>query len=157
MILFLDIDGVLTSARVHNAAFLNGSGNGVEWCVFDPIACRFIDQYCQKGNLSIVISSDWRIGKSRDYFYDLFATAGYFHMANALEQDYCTIQMPLQGRGAEIKEWRKRNKSTSEYIILDDNDDIEHDQKNLLIKTDYLNGMMYNNYVEFFSMMENEL
>lgn len=57
-IIFLDIDGVFTSERVHRT-IQNKSHYGV-WAKFDPIAIDYFNNLYFNHNISFVICSSWR-------------------------------------------------------------------------------------------------
>lgn len=54
-IIFLDIDGVLTSLRTCTT--LDGGGL---WTEFDPVGVAIIKRLCENHNYKIVISSTWK-------------------------------------------------------------------------------------------------
>lgn len=143
-IIFLDIDGVITSGRTG-------------YNYFDLYAVRFINWICAEGNCKIVISSTWRYNHDKAFF-DL-----YFQN---IHTDWSTPDLlrKMDGgiylspkRGIEIDKWLDDHKDQIEnYLILDDDSDMTENQlKEHFIKTNTYNGLLFENYikiVEFFKI-----
>jgi hypothetical protein len=62
-IIFLDIDGVLTTGR--HARFLHFQGKRRErWESFDPYAVKWLNELTESTGACLVVSSVWRLGRS---------------------------------------------------------------------------------------------
>ena len=112
-IVFLDVDGVLTSARCNG------------YYDFDLWAVHFMLYACKEGNAKIVMSSAWRkLPEAKKWFSDLFGK--YLHT------DWRTGD--LDHRGLEINEWLAKHPEVENYVVIDDDtfDLVEHHRMNLV-------------------------
>lgn len=136
-IIFLDIDGVLTSARVHIP-----SGHGGAWRRFDPIALEFIEKVGHRWPAKIVLSSTWRD------FFDYRSITHIFHnstIPELLHSDWKTKNRQAN-RGLEVEAWLSAHPNVENYIILDDNSDFLPHQMKQLIQTHEEEGMLSKHY-----------
>lgn len=125
-VIFLDIDGVVTSVRANGFSDL------------DPFTVNFISWCAEQGGWRIVISSTWRYGFPKEFWESIFP--GLIH------DDWRTKS--LRGfRGDEVLEWLSRNE-WDDYLILDDDHDFHPHQRFRTIFTDPLNGMLYEHLQE---------
>lgn len=126
-VIFLDIDGVLTSARC------NGFHD------FDLWAVTFIRWACAKGNAKIVISSTWRSNKDAQAVFT--KTFGEY-----LHNDWKTCYKGQ--RQDEIDDWLSKHPEVSNFIVIDDDigDLKRHETK--LIRTSSLDGMLTEHMME---------
>lgn len=138
-IIFLDIDGVITTPRTLNS-FYN----------MDIYAINFILWVCKKVDASIVISSTWRYSYKRSFWHELFG--------DHLHEDWSTpIKTFENNRGKEIKEWLNNHKEVKKYLILDDDNDMLEEQFPNFIQTDSAEGMLFNHMYrikEFWNIRE---
>lgn len=139
-IIFLDIDGVTCTSR-HAVAI----GETGLWANQDPVALAFLNRMCKEYDCRVVISSTWRKGKDRRYFYELFMASGNLNLAQALDYYWCTVNTG-GCRGDEIQEWLDRNR-WDDYIIIDDSSDMLEHQKDHFVRTDSRNGMLFEHYM----------
>jgi hypothetical protein len=125
-IIFLDIDGVLTSPRT---GYFN----------FDIYAVNFLRWICQNSDTKIVITSTWRKNHNKEFFEKIFS--------KVLHDDWQTpiINKLSKTRGDEIQKWLDNHKEIKDYIILDDDNDMLKSQKDHLISTDPENGLNFDN------------
>lgn len=134
-IIFLDIDGVVTSAR----------DNGYR--DFNLHVVHWLRWVCSKTGAKIVISSTWRHSHDKDFWQTIFA--------EHLHDDWRTPDgcrrseggvwiSPI--RGDEIAEWLDGHEGI-DYVILDDDSDFRPDQKGHLIRTDGYNGMLFASFM----------
>lgn len=131
-VIFLDIDGVVTSARSA-------------WYNFDPFVISFLRHLCKEGHIHIVISSTWRYHYKKDFWQTLFEN--YLHedhetpylLSKKLSQRAC--------RGDEIQEWLNKHPDVTKYLILDDDSDMLDNQKPSFRRTDSINGMLFDDMV----------
>lgn len=119
-IIFLDIDGVITSVRTG-------------WFNWDIYATHFLRWVCKKSNTKIVISSTWRKNHSHEFFKSI--------LGEYLHEDWSTPI--LDGfRGKEINAWLNEH-DVDRYLILDDDSDFLEEQVKFHIKTDSYNGLLF--------------
>lgn len=126
-IIFLDIDGVMTSARTG-------------WRNMDQCAVAFLKHICKEGNAKMVISSTWRYNRTREFFTDIFGN-------DCIHEDWRTSTDLLTNgsdcRGDEIKLWLATHPEIMDYLILDDDSDMLPEQMDHLILTDSYNGLLF--------------
>ena len=128
-VIFLDIDGVITSARTG-------------WFNFDIYAVNFFIWLCERSSAKLVISSTWRYNHNKIFWDKIFP--------ECMHEDYKTpvIYTSARGeyiRGDEIKMWLDNHPETTEYLIVDDDADMLEEQKNSFIQTDGHNGLTFQN------------
>lgn len=125
-IIFLDIDGVITSARTG-------------WYDMDIFAINYLIWLCKQANAQIVISSTWRFNTSREFWLTIFP--------DLIHEDWKTKTFRFEGReynrGDEIAEWLHRHDYITEYAILDDDKDMLPEQMERFIHTNSENGLMF--------------
>lgn len=141
-IIFLDIDGVLTSARTG-------------WMNWDIYATTFLKWACEQSGSKIVISSTWRCNRDRKFFADIFGD-------EIIHEDWKTpwnlMDLKMNCRGDEIQAWLNNHPEIPilpegypdvvSYIIIDDDADMLPSQMANLIKTDSMNGIVFENMEE---------
>lgn len=142
-IIFLDVDGVLTSPRTG-------------WRNWDIYAVSFLRHICEKYDIKIVISSGWRNNSKRDkqFFADILGD-------NNLHQDWklkCLIHKYEQSRKYEIEEWLLRNyPNGSKFCVLDDDYVVFARWGKYLIQTKTYEGMGFEDMekiLEFFEIKD---
>lgn len=124
-IIFLDVDGVITSART-------GYSN------FDVYAVHFLRWVCEASSARIVISSTWRANHSLGFFRRIFYD--YIFRDGDWKTPY--INSP-ERRGGEIRAWLEKHQPIEKYLILDDDSDFLPEQLPFHIRTDTLNGLLF--------------
>lgn len=133
-IIFLDIDGVLCSAR--SKAAYGGyplSTDPTTWGRFDRCAIDLLRRAVAVTGAHIVLSSSWR--KSVNVPALEFALGvSIFGMTREAEMD--------EPRGSQIADWLSSNPAVAHYAILDDDEDFTEDQLHRLCKTSKHNGFM---------------
>lgn len=115
-ILFLDIDGVLNSAR-SQIAFDGYPHSFRTRCMakFDHVAVALVRRLCEATGCAVVLSSDWR--------YDCTA----HEAANGLNLPIVDIT-PINvtgSRGMEVAAWLDMHPEVTAYAVVDDNLDID--------------------------------
>lgn len=143
-VIFLDIDGVLCTARSH---FAHGTSKMMlEW---DVTGCALIQSICEKSGAKIVISSTWRIDAHQEELFPRLLKHGlyqYLFCDRAASSEWATPWVPSHSRGHEISRWIEKNGPISDYLIIDDNDDFSGDQLNRFIQTEPTNGFSAEDY-----------
>ena len=124
-VLFLDIDGVLSSEE-HASRYTMGEWEKLAYLErhIDSKAVELINYICSETNADIVISSTWRYGRTVEQLQEV------------LNQRGCTFKVidktpehDIRYRGYEIDAWISKNRSRDKngsyfnftnYAILDD-------------------------------------
>ena len=135
-VLFLDIDGVINSTRTAVACGVGYPHELTQLDRFDGVALALIRKLCHIGELSVVLSSTWRMS-----FH-------YHKVANALDLPIiASTDTNGKLRGEEIARWLEANKDRVEsYAIVDDDSDMLEEQMDRFVKTDGHEGLSWKNY-----------
>lgn len=135
-IIFMDIDGVLNSSR--SCVAFGGyphEVSGYHKDMFDQVAIGLLRGLCEHGNISIVVSSAWRL----THHWDL--------IGRSLELPTMDRTPSLCGcRGDEIKAWLDAHPEVERYAIIDDDPDMLPEQIPFFVKTDGRNGLMWDDF-----------
>ena len=145
-VLFLDIDGVLCTARSHHAY---SSGN--LWQYLDPVACRLIFKILQSTGAKIVISSDWRHFHDKCSMESILMNAGFEIVS--FHEDWLTPSKLSASRGQEIGIYLRDHPEIKKYAIVDDNADMLTEQKPFFVQTDVVNGLTFQNYQDLMALL----
>ena len=118
-IIFLDIDGVLTSHRTAIAFGWYPTGLSDLKSKIDPVALALLQGICRGSDASVVISSTWRKFLRRE------------ELQVALGLPIIDVTPVLDGmrRGNEIDAWLTRHPEVTHYCIVDDDTDMLPEQK----------------------------
>jgi hypothetical protein len=158
-ILFLDIDGPLTSARTHIAL----EPHKMICRAFDPVSVGMIKRICREFNVLVVVSSTWRHldnRKTRKQVLgeDCSDPLGNFDLRQHLRDSGLTVNFHedwktpasrlFSTRGMQVRDWLEDHPEVTNYICLDDDIDFADDMIERLVKCDSYNGMSYQNYLE---------
>jgi hypothetical protein len=138
-VLFLDVDGVLTSTRYivskyrSNKIWKNSD--------LDFEAVQRLVKIVKDTNCSIVVSSTWRcfgIGPNSKIYKSLLEKDGKLICDAIIDK----TSESLKGfcRGDQIQEWINNNKFKGNFVILDDDSDMR-DLKIFLVKTNTEEGL----------------
>ena len=138
-ILFLDVDGVLNSEEYYK----NRINSSEELSRFDPSSVSLIKALVEEFSLKIVISSTWRYGAIDRLLHELKKNK----LINYLYHDWFTPVIHPAHRGTEIKLWLDLHPEVTDYVIIDDDDNILDEQKNNYVKTCLHNGMNNKHYI----------
>jgi hypothetical protein len=136
VIIFLDVDGVLTSTRC------NGFHD------FDLWAVSFLRWACDVSGAKIVISSVWR--NNEDAYKVFTRTFGQY-----LHADWRTSNIGL-GREGQIDEWRNRHPEAGEVIVIDDDIGDLRRYEPVLIRTSSMDGMLWEHMDKLRAMLNIE-
>jgi hypothetical protein len=121
-VIFLDIDGVITSVRTG-------------WYNFDIHALHFLRWICNEANVKIVIDSTWRYQYDKAFWLTIFE--------DTLHNDFRTKNIHSgDRRGGEIKEWIDRHPEIEGYLIIDDDKDMLLEQLPFFRQTKSLDGIL---------------
>ena len=135
-VLFLDIDGVLCTFRAHFAY-----GRGLLLKVWDPTSCQLIHRLCEKFDLKIVVSSNWKNDPELPEYLHKYDLSSFLHPDSKIP----TV-LTATLRGQEVKAWLDKHPEVIEYIIVDDDSDFLEDQMSRLILTENAEGFGAKDY-----------
>lgn len=128
-VIFLDIDGVLTSVRTG-------------WYNFDIYTIHFLRWLCKKTGAKIVISSTWRYNHNYKFWKPIFDEFLHddYKTPNFMDAEFAGMK---ETRGCEIQTWLNKHPEIEQYLILDDDSDMLESQIPSFIKTDQLEGLLF--------------
>lgn len=164
-ILFLDFDGVINSAQ--SATFWHNKRDQSKWenemyrdwpgslkeyiaMEFCPIALSNVEEVVRRvPDLKIVVSSTWRHGETVESLKKILAPA-------RLVSDAVIDVTPHLGwgvaRGKEIQLWLDRHQEVGNFVIVDDDGDMEH-LSGYLVRTNSKHGFQYDDMVATVKML----
>jgi len=162
-LVFLDIDGVFTSSRVHAAH--NAHGNPM-WQRFDPVAVDFMNCIHDTYPVEFVLMSTWKNHLKSDdtmiehWVRSAFANSGFRGLiAKPWKTDPDNFAvMKKWDRGHEVKDYLENfGAGVEDFILFDDNQyrfkDILGKQR--LVRTDADNGLLHKHMLNAKSIMGN--
>ena len=148
-IIFLDCDGVLNSEEVAFKIRIEGiNSNGYGGFFQEPTepthanVCfgqELVDnlkEIVEKTGAKIVISSTWRVTHRWQTFPKMLAIYGF----DNAEVIGATPKLPTK-RGYEIQQWLKEHPEVTNYVILDDDNDMLKEQSANFVKTSMYRGL----------------
>lgn len=144
-IIFLDIDGVLNTERFQTIQVKNCECDWHEAQFnFDPICMNNLKEIINKFDAYVVITSTWRYWRDKNG-QPWTELIGNFNKYNIKERiiDIIPILSKYNSelcRGDEIKEWLKNHNDISNFVIIDDENDML-DLSNKLVQCDYITGL----------------
>jgi hypothetical protein len=112
----------------------------------DPIACKLVERLITDFEAKVVISSTWRLTRSKREMYQLFRCAGHRIIAESLHERWATptIKRPDLMRGHEIElslSEIENHEHVTSYVILDDDSDMLGYQQPFFVQTDTYDGL----------------
>lgn len=144
-ILFLDMDGVLCTAR---STFMAEAIHGqIPHNYIDKEAAAYLLSIVRKYDLKIVVSSVWR---GMDHFIPSMRWFGFTSLD--FHDDWRTGRSGDGTRGKEIDEWLNEHKDVDDkYVIFEDEpfDLLDHHKEKHLVKCELYNGIMYDSIRQF--------
>ena len=149
-VIFLDIDGVLNTQDWHSRMTKDTPRDEFGWA-FDPVAVENLAHIVKETGASIVISSSWKflgLAKLREMWKIRNLPGTLLDITPNTVSDEVLLNANLDEmelgvcRGNEIKEWLSRHKGeVSNYVIIDDFDDLLPEQDDHVVLTDTLIGI----------------
>lgn len=139
-IIFLDIDGVLNSVE-HSVGMKNYHHDMFRMDEADPVKIGLLRFVCEQTDAKIVISSSWRIGRTKDWFIGYFERARW-PMPPVYGMTPTDARIGKRGRGDEINQWRDDHMSPEDkdpWVIIDDDSDFYEWQP--FVKTNGVYGL----------------
>lgn len=127
-VVFLDIDGVLITAATCRKGF----------GIVDPECVATLNELIAQTGAAIVLSSCWRIGRTRIECCDLLQEWG----VKGVVLDKTPHPCYSLTRGKEIQMWLDSNErhAVDSFVILDDDSDMDHLMPRL-VKTTFESGL----------------
>ena len=161
-LVFLDIDGVFTSSRVHYAH----AAAYEMWHRFDPVAVDFMNKIHDRYPVEFVIMSTWKNyldAKSNmleHWVRAAFGNSGFRgQLASPWKTDPDNViwqRKGLNDRAHEVREYLELyGQDIKDYILFDDNAYRFKEVlgKSRLVKTDHENGLLYKHMLNAQSLM----
>ena len=160
-LVFLDIDGVFTSSRVHYAH--NASYD--MWHRFDPVAIDFMNKIHDRYPVEFVLMSTWKNyidATSKQVEHWIKAAFGNSGFRGTFADPWKTdpketwINTPRLQRGDEVRKYlEKYGQDVKDFILFDDNryNFKEALGKNRLVLTDSEEGLLFKHMKNAQSLM----
>ena len=127
IVLFLDFDGVLNNMDEPDS-YMVLSRNNVN---------NLNQLFLEVPDIKIVISSSWRIGNTLSNLKRILRNAGFMFIDSVIG----VTPISNDGtRGSEIKEWLDTNQNIDDFIIIDDDIDVDP-FSNRLFRTFFRKGL----------------
>lgn len=143
-VIFLDVDGVLNS-EVSREQERNNFDNWMEHEVSE-MHVNNLKKIVDATGAQIVLSSSWRFdhpkATGRDFIVDPLMKV-LDRKLKAAGLDIIDVTPDLRGkiRGAEIQDWLDRHSEVERFVILDDDVDMNDEQKPFFVNTTFKNGL----------------
>lgn len=117
------------------------------------MACAFLNRLFTKEGVRLVISSQWRVGRTRKNWEDLLLFNGINPEALYFGDAWKT-HVTHQIRGEEIDLWLHENKEWDNYVIVDDTFEFfKHQEKHCVI-TEGLEGLQSKDFKKICDILE---
>lgn len=146
VVVFLDMDGVLCSARVQVAAGVRDI-----WSVLDPVSVQYFNRFA--GEVEYVISSAWRKYFEENAMKHILQAAGW---RGKLHTVWCTpSHLTLNDRPAEVQEWLHAHQGARGFVVVDD---LPFDWPAAwsVVQTHEREGMLADHYIKFEHLLRKE-
>ena len=137
-VIFLDIDGVLNHEQHYKWLMETDEPTLMQrtypYTEFNPKSCQLLNEIIKETDAKIVVSSSWRL----DGLAKLNKLFRFFGLPNAIDVTPCLNT----ARGIEIGAWLAAHPEVTNYVILDDDEDMNAEQMPFFIKTNpYEDGL----------------
>jgi hypothetical protein len=159
-LVFLDIDGVLTSPRVYYSKERNADD---KWESLDPVAVDFFNKIHHRYRVEFVIMSTWKDHLSSTdtnilhWVKSTFRSSGFDgKFASPWKTNPDNKMYFSHHRGNEVRDYLDQYAGDiDDFILFDDNQYNFKDALGVkrLIRTDHENGLTYKNMKDAFAMM----
>ena len=162
-LVFLDIDGVFTSLRVHTA---HNAHEAAMWQRFDPVAVDFMNKIHDTYPVEFVLMSTWKNHLKNDdiniqhWVRSAFGNSGFRGtIATPWKTDPDNFAvMKRWDRGNEVKDYLENFGTDVEDFILFDDNAYNFEKalgKKRLVRTDPDNGLLHKHMLNAKSIMGN--
>jgi hypothetical protein len=149
-VVFLDYDGVVNTPMWDESGTKCNYSFPSDNKVNNFQAVQWLSEACQKFGFGIVITSTWR---RRDNYKDCLINGGLRSEINILGR---TPYLYGKTRGEEIREYLNNHPEITDYIIVDDDEDMMPEQLPHFIQTDGYTGFNLHDFEKFEKMVENQ-
>ena len=149
-VIFLDIDGVLNTKEFHSKMTKDTPKDEFGYA-FDPVAVANLAHIIEETGAVIVISSSWKfygVTRLREMWKLRNLPGRVLDITPNTISDDILLNANLEEmelgvcRGNEIKEWLSKHQGkVSNYVIIDDFDDLLPEQEDHAVITDTLIGI----------------
>ena len=146
IIIFLDIDGVMNSETYYNSVNSKQKNSSH----FNPVSVNIITKLAKEFDAHIVISSLWRFARKKELSKELNSSG----LINFLHKDWSTPVIQPSHRGKEIKLWLDSHLDITDFLILDDDEDILPEHTSRHIKTTLADGLQEEHYYKAREILE---
>ena len=136
LLIFLDIDGVVNTLQINTSPYptdrgnINREGFYYDLCditddrVSNTQAVMWLNKLCKETKAKIVISSSWRLFERKGHTVEkCLRNSGLLPDIDIIG---ATPHLSGERRGIEIQQWVDDNNFTGDFVILDDDKDMEH-------------------------------
>lgn len=152
-VIFLDFDGVLNSLQSFN--FWESKREQDDWekglqahqgslkeymaMEFCPICVHNVQRLVQYNpGVKIVISSSWRVGETVETLKNMLK------MSKPIADAIIDVTESFSNiRGEEIQKWLDAHPEVTDYVILDDDQNMLDSQKEHFVNTKFMHGFQY--------------
>lgn len=130
-VIFLDIDGVLNHQKHYEWLIETDEPTPLQrtypYTELNPKSCQLLNEIIKETGAEIVVSSSWRLdGENRlNYLFKYFGLPRIYDITPCLNT----------ARGIEIGAWLAAHPEVIDYVILDDDEDMNVEQIPFFIKT----------------------
>lgn len=149
-IIFLDIDGVVNSAKYFDSELFKQQSSGRSdsqillvdhYLHLDPDAIKLINDLVDKSGATVVLSSMWRFKYNIEEMTDMLQKRGATFIIKNKTPNIRRRMSEVVHRGDEVKAFLSSlEKQPSSFVILDDVDNMGN-LKNNLVLTKYETGV----------------
>ncbi len=146
IIIFLDIDGVMNSESYYKTV----NTKQKNFSRFNPISANIISKLIKEFDIIIAISSLWRFAMKKELSHQLKSSG----LVNHLHKDWSTPIIQPSHRGKEIKLWLDSHLDITNFLILDDDEDILPEHSSRHIKTTLADGLQEEQYYKAREILE---
>lgn len=162
-LVFLDVDGVFTSGRVHYA---HNAHQAALWQRFDPVAVDFMNRIHDTYPVEFVLMSTWKNGLRNDdhmvehWVRAAFANSGFrglFASPWKTDPDNFAVQKKWD-RAHEVLDYLENFATDVEDFVLFDDNRYRFNEvlgKKRLVQTDSENGLLHKHMLHATSLMGN--
>ncbi len=157
-VIFLDIDGVLNSAKYAKHEFEAKGNKFVGLLGIDPKAVQILEDLVEQSGANIVISSSWRIGRTLEDLQKIFnefntKLADKIIGMTTTEREFGTNSCQ---RGWQIKKYLLEHPKIESFVVLDDDNDMD-DVRDHFVKTTWALGIEQHHVDECLKCLEKEI
>jgi len=137
-VIFLDVDGVLNCEGTFKDIYYEWKKTGVRRTELDEKKVALLKDIIDLTGSEIVLSSTWRLGFDDKLNPTRTETKDLVKMFNEYGITILDRTKHLgTRRGVEIREWLSRHEDVEDFVILDDDTDMEEYTNTNLVKTSF--------------------